>query len=609
MALVIKDRVKESSTTTGTGAYTLNGAEAGFQSFAAIGDGNTTYYAATDGTDWEVGIGTYASSGTSLARTTILSSSNSGVAVNWGAGEKLIFVTQPAGKAVYTDASGKVPSGASFGGYVDMTAVTAPAHAEGRVFYDSTNKSLTVYNDEADISLQVGQEQWLRVYNDTGSDISNGSPVYLTGVTSGTPTIALANASSSTAYDCIGLATHTIEAASYGYVTTYGIVRGIDTSGLTAGAHFFVGNTSGELTSSAPVYPNYPITMGWVLSSSGSGDVVVSREPNTINGLRVIGDGYVGSNLTVGGDLTVQGTQTVASSQNVSLGAPFNYLNAGDTVGEANTVFTGTGIDDGYFTGHYNGTTTKTFYVQIDGEKTGTGGVDTFRWSYNSDMTSPQATGVDMAIGNNTLADGISIYFPANKHHTLNDKWAGGVAPVNVDTGFFTNYNTGTTGTGYTHTGFFYDASSGKWTLLSEYDPEPEGEINVAHASTVFGTLKAGTFEGALSGNATTASKLATARSISLTGDVSGSTSFDGSGNVSITATVANDSHTHSDYVEKTGGTMTGTLGVPTVDFGDWTITESGGALYFAYQGTNKFKLDNTGTLSVTNDVQTDQTL
>ena len=84
MALVIKDRVKETTTTTGTGTYTLAGAEDGFQAFSAIGDGNITYYTATNAAgDWEVGIGTYTASGTTLARTTILSSSNGGSAVDW----------------------------------------------------------------------------------------------------------------------------------------------------------------------------------------------------------------------------------------------------------------------------------------------------------------------------------------------------------------------------------------------------------------------------------------------------------------------------------------------------------------------------------------------
>lgn len=93
----VLDRVKETSATTGTGTYTLAGAAAGFQAFSAVGDGNTCFYAVENGTDWEVGIGTYTLSGTTLARTTILASSNANAAVNWGAGTKNVFVTAPAG--------------------------------------------------------------------------------------------------------------------------------------------------------------------------------------------------------------------------------------------------------------------------------------------------------------------------------------------------------------------------------------------------------------------------------------------------------------------------------------------------------------------------------
>lgn len=106
MALVLKDRVKETTSTVGTGTYTLSGAVAGFQSFGVIGNANTTYYAITDGTDWEVGIGTYTASGTTLSRDTILESSNAGSAVNWPFGVKDIFVTYPAERSVYLNSAG-----------------------------------------------------------------------------------------------------------------------------------------------------------------------------------------------------------------------------------------------------------------------------------------------------------------------------------------------------------------------------------------------------------------------------------------------------------------------------------------------------------------------
>jgi hypothetical protein len=107
MALVVKDRVNETSTTTGTGTFTLAGAVTGFQSFSAIGNGNTTYYTIVlqGGAEWEVGLGTYTSSGTTLSRTTVLSSSNSGSLVNFSAGTKNVFCDYPAPKAVYGDAT------------------------------------------------------------------------------------------------------------------------------------------------------------------------------------------------------------------------------------------------------------------------------------------------------------------------------------------------------------------------------------------------------------------------------------------------------------------------------------------------------------------------
>ena len=97
MALVLADRVQETSTTAGTGTLTLDGAVTGFQSFAAVGNGNNTYYTIYEqGTNnWEVGIGTYTASGTTLSRDTIIASSNSGLVVTFGAGSKNVFVDMP----------------------------------------------------------------------------------------------------------------------------------------------------------------------------------------------------------------------------------------------------------------------------------------------------------------------------------------------------------------------------------------------------------------------------------------------------------------------------------------------------------------------------------
>ena len=124
MALVINDRVKETSTTTGTGNFTLAGAATGFETFnTGIGTSNTTYYCIfNQGTnEFEVGLGTLSAS-TTLERTTVISSSNSDAAVDFAAGTKDVFCTLPASKSVYLDASGN-PVGAASNGFALAMAV------------------------------------------------------------------------------------------------------------------------------------------------------------------------------------------------------------------------------------------------------------------------------------------------------------------------------------------------------------------------------------------------------------------------------------------------------------------------------------------------------
>jgi hypothetical protein len=116
MALALNDRVQQTGTANTTVSFTLSGSVTGFQSFAVIGNGNTTYYTGTDASgNWEVGIGTYSTTGPTLTRTTILASSNSGSAVTFS-GTVNVFVTYPAEKSVNQDASGNVTNAGNITG-------------------------------------------------------------------------------------------------------------------------------------------------------------------------------------------------------------------------------------------------------------------------------------------------------------------------------------------------------------------------------------------------------------------------------------------------------------------------------------------------------------
>jgi len=153
MALVVKDRVQETTTTVGTGTVTLGGAALGFQTFAIIGDGNTTYYAIVDPTtgEWEVGVGTYTASGTTLSRTVVFESSNSGSLVNFAAGSKNVFCTYPAERAVYLDAAGSAVTVLDIGTLGASTAnITTANITSGTVSTTPTNNTDIVNKEYAD---------------------------------------------------------------------------------------------------------------------------------------------------------------------------------------------------------------------------------------------------------------------------------------------------------------------------------------------------------------------------------------------------------------------------------------------------------------------------
>jgi hypothetical protein len=154
MALILADRVQETTTTTGTGTITLAGAVSGYQSFAIIGNTNTTYYTLLSGTDWEVGIGTYSTTGPTLARTTILASSNAGAAITL-AGTSNVFATYPAERAVTTDGvqtlTNKTMSGEQ---YSTTNTITAGTNAQSSLNLTSDlNIITTAANNPSGVTL------------------------------------------------------------------------------------------------------------------------------------------------------------------------------------------------------------------------------------------------------------------------------------------------------------------------------------------------------------------------------------------------------------------------------------------------------------------------
>lgn len=156
---------------------------------------------------------------------------------------------------------------------VSLTATAAPAYSQGKLVYDTDNESLSFYNNDSNVSLQVGQEEWLRVINKTGSTIANGAAVYINGVdaTTGLQTIALAKGDAATTIIGAGLTTESLANNGIGYVTVIGVVHGLDTSGFVAGATVFISaTTAGALTSTAPVAPNYRYRIGIVGVSSAT---------------------------------------------------------------------------------------------------------------------------------------------------------------------------------------------------------------------------------------------------------------------------------------------------------------------------------------------------
>lgn len=276
MALKLADRVRETTTSTGTGAITLGGAVAGFVSFSSVLSTNdTTYYVivSSTATDWEVGIGTYSSN--TLTRTTVLDSSNSNALVNFSVGTKAVFIAQPAGRAVYSDGTSIVSSdGKSVLTTAGGTGVTSYSVGDTLYYAAGTVLSKLSIGTAGQVITSTGTApQWSTLSGIAVTTISFGS----TGLT---PNSATGGAV--TVAGTLGTANGGTNLTSF---TSGGAVYASSTSALTTGTLPIASGGTSQTTASAAFNALSPITT--------AGDLILGNGTNSATRLAIGTNAYV----------------------------------------------------------------------------------------------------------------------------------------------------------------------------------------------------------------------------------------------------------------------------------------------------------------------------
>lgn len=167
-------------------------------------------------------------------------------------------------------------------GSLALNTVSGATYSAGKLVYDIDNDCLTFFNSNSAVSLQVGQEEWIRVTNSSGATITNGSVVYISGSSSGLPTIGLAKADSVSTAFAVGIVTADITNGANGFVTTRGLVRGINTSSYTAGqALYLSAATAGTLTTTQPAANFYQVLVATAITiNATTGTLYVQPQYN-----------------------------------------------------------------------------------------------------------------------------------------------------------------------------------------------------------------------------------------------------------------------------------------------------------------------------------------
>ena len=385
-----------------------------------------------------------------------------------------------------------------------------PPFQEGNLFYFQGPDALTYSN--ASMNVKIGQDEIVRVYNNTGSTITKGKVVYVTGATNDFPTIALAKSDTlETVYETQGLTSHEIPDATYGFVTVRGLYGGLNTSNFNVGDIVHVSpDSAGELVNYSPQFPNYPFEVGVVLvadSASGGnvgGCIQVGLRTEVFENIRVAGNSRFDADVTIAGNLNLLGSETQTKVANLAVSDNFVFLAAGDTV---TAQALDSGLNDLSFVGTYTGDSDLAYYVKIqDADSLG----DVLVWSFDSNFASlePFESAGGPTLWNLTtngltgdLRYGISFEFLAATGHDSGERWQGDAAPSNLDLGLIGNYNP--PDGPFARTGAFRDNADGRFKFFEGYTSEITSSVNTSDSSYQDADIQFGTGYGNIIGNVT----------------------------------------------------------------------------------------------------------
>ena len=571
MALVVKDRVKETTTTTGTGTITLAGASQGFQSFSVIGNGNTTYYTIVDPAtgDWEVGVGTYTSSGTTLSRTTVLESSNAGSLVPFGSGTKDVFVTYPAERAVYLDTAGSAVTILDVGTLGTSTAnITTANITAGTVSTTPTSSTDIANKTYVDNLVASGTSYHTPVKYEVPNTTGNLTATYNNG-TSGVGA-TLTNAGTLTAFTPDGVVasvndriliynqtnayengvytvttvgsgsvawvlTRATDANSYGLKDPNALGNGdafFVTSGNTGAGETYICNTTGVITFGTTAITFAQISAAQVYSA-GTG---ISLSPATtinIANTGVSASTYGSASAVPVFAVNAQGQITSVTNTNIAISGSAVSGNISGSAGSvANALTAGTYLTSG---GTFDGSAARTFAVDATSANTaskvvardasGNFSAGTITATLSGAATSA-TTATNLAGG--TLGDipyqsaaGTTAFLTGGTNGYVL-KSNGAAAPTwtaatisGVQLG--NNLNTLTLGTYLTGTSY-----NGSAAITAAVDATSANTASKVVARDASGNFSAGTITATLNGNASTATTASNVNNGTLTMNVSG---------------------------------------------------------------------------------------